>query len=516
MNIYVIADNSIQEMCRVIKHHSDLSVISLLEVNGEESKIETLLNDHQILVTKPAVFSDLLQNNILLPSQISLVILENCHLILQGDHPYQSIMKIIHDSTPDEGGCRAPDEGRCRAPDEGRCSAPGEGRCSTPDKRSCRVLGLTSSFISQKCQDPEELGSIITSLEDHYHAKAETATLVIAERYGIRPQEYLTHCDNYEDTTGTLTLLDDVLSGALEFLKDCNMEDEKDDNRDPKEIPIFVFTECLNILYTLGPWCASCIASMFITQVEKVDKHEVVAIHKKFLKYCLTQLRIVTTLFEQNFTPNYDVEELLQYSTPRVYNLVNHLRKYKPDYDFMIVSSGGDMEGLDGSRDRDSEEEESEMSDDSEVLSDEETDKSFKGNILHIAVKKEPENEDQLKPLDPLNSDNDKYLCGIIFVDHRYVALAINKFLEEVCSWDENLCFVKSQHLTGQGLKDGKSKKGVWKKQEDVLRKFRLQDLNLLISTTVLEDGIDVPKCNLIVKFDPPRSYKSYSQSKVG
>lgn len=187
----------------------------------------------------------------------------------------------------------------------------------------------------------------------------------------------------------------------------------------------------------------------------------------------------------------------------------------------MIVSSGGDMDGFMGEEDRDSQNgdsdgDESEMSDDSVVMSDEEaSDRAYKGNVLHIAVKREPDNGTLQKTLDPLNSDSEKYLCGIVFVEHRYVALAINKFLEEVCSWDENLCFVKSQHLTGQGLKDGKSKKGNWKKQEDVLRKFRLQDLNLLVSTTVLEDGIDVPKCNLIVKFDPPRSYKSYSQSKV-
>ncbi|XP_062617556.1 endoribonuclease Dicer-like [Saccostrea cucullata] len=482
------SNDAIQEMSQVIKHHSDLGVVPLPEMLEDKSKLRKLLNDHQILVTKPSVFKDLLLQNILLPAQLSLVILENCHLILQEDHPYQSIMKKINDSVP---------------------------KSSSP-----RILGLTSSFISQKCQDPGELESIIKSLEDGLCARAETATLVIAERYGIRPKENLTYCDNYEDETGTLTMLDDVLTNALDFLKECNMEDEEDDDRDPKDIPIFVFTECLNILYTLGPWCASCIASMFINQIEKVDKHETVPIHKKFLRYCLTQLRIVNTLFEQNFTPNYDVEELLQYSTPRVYELINHLRKYKPEYDFMIVSSGGDMDGFmgggeEGGRDGDSEDDESEMSDDSMIMSDEETsDRSYKGNVLHIAVKRELDSESQQKTLDPLNLDNEKYLCGIVFVDHRYVALAINKFLEEVCSWDENLCFVKSQHLTGQGLKDKKSKKGGWKKQEEVLRKFRLQDLNLLVSTTVLEDGIDVPKCNLIVKFDPPRTYKSYSQSK--
>ena len=71
----------------------------------------------------------------------------------------------------------------------------------------------------------------------------------------------------------------------------------------------------------------------------------------------------------------------------------------------------------------------------------------------------------------------------------------------------------------GQGVKSSGAKKGsgkLYKKQEDCLRKFRMQDLNLLIATNVLEDGLDVPKCNLIVKFDPPRDYKSYSQSKVG
>uniref|UniRef100_K1QXR8 ribonuclease III n=1 Tax=Magallana gigas TaxID=29159 RepID=K1QXR8_MAGGI len=482
------SDESIQEISQVIKHHSDLNVMPVYELSEDESKLNSMLNDHQILVTKPSVFNDILLKKFLLPVQINLVILENCHLILHEEHPYQSIINIIHNSVRKEA--------------------------------AARILGLTSSFISQKCQDPGELEHIIRSLENHLSARAETATLVIAERYGIRPKEYLKFCDNYEDVTGTLTLLDDVLSSALEFLNECNMEDEEDDDRDPKEIPIFVFSECLNILYILGPWCASCIANMFINQIEKVDKHETIPVHKKFLKYCLTQLRIVTTLFEQNFTPNYDVEELLQYSTPRVYELVNHLRKYKPEYDFMIVSSGGDMDGFMGEEDRDSQNgdsdgDESEMSDDSVVMSDEETsDRAYKGNVLHIAVKREPDNGTLQKTLDPLNSDSEKYLCGIVFVEHRYVALAINKFLEEVCSWDENLCFVKSQHLTGQGLKDGKSKKGNWKKQEDVLRKFRLQDLNLLVSTTVLEDGIDVPKCNLIVKFDPPRSYKSYSQSK--
>ena len=54
-----------------------------------------------------------------------------------------------------------------------------------------------------------------------------------------------------------------------------------------------------------------------------------------------------------------------------------------------------------------------------------------------------------------------------------------------------------------------------FRKQEEVLRKFRNKEVNLLISTSVLEEGVDVPRCNLVVRFDGPTDYRSYVQSKV-
>ena len=45
-----------------------------------------------------------------------------------------------------------------------------------------------------------------------------------------------------------------------------------------------------------------------------------------------------------------------------------------------------------------------------------------------------------------------------------------------------------------------------------VLRKFRKRELNLLIATSVLEEGVDVQQCNLVVKFDQPKDYRSYVQ----
>lgn len=42
---------------------------------------------------------------------------------------------------------------------------------------------------------------------------------------------------------------------------------------------------------------------------------------------------------------------------------------------------------------------------------------------------------------------------------------------------------------------------------------FRVKNLNLLTATSVLEEGIDVPSCNFVVRFDPVQTYTSYIQS---
>ncbi|KAJ8308770.1 hypothetical protein KUTeg_013644 [Tegillarca granosa] len=470
-SVFLVNNEShLSEKAKIIEHHTDLNIGSYTtEQNTDDWSSEKWgqeINSKHILVTTPKIFYSLLAHGHLNCPQLNVVVFEDCHL-------------------------------------------------ATSDEFHNKIL----DYLHSKCLDPLLLEKSVVSLEEKLKCTAETSSLVISERYGIKPKEIIFECDNYEDTTGMVESLGDILERSFEFLQECNIlldEDKDDDDRDPTQIPKTAISECLNILYKLGPWCAAHIAQMLVTQIEKIDKHERVSIHKTFLKYCATQLRLISTMFEQDFKPDYDVEELLTYTTPKVRKLINHLRKFKPNCDFMIISSEEmDDEELD---DMDND---SFMSDDSDFIDtddDEHDEKSRSPKLIHIAVKKEnEETEVNKKTFDPLFTEDNPYLCGIVFVDHRYVALALNKFIEEVCSWDEQLCFIKSQQISAHSQKGSAAKKEggkIYKKQEEILRKFRLQEINLLISTNVLEDGIDLPKCNLVVKFDSPKDYRSYCQSK--
>ena len=50
------------------------------------------------------------------------------------------------------------------------------------------------------------------------------------------------------------------------------------------------------------------------------------------------------------------------------------------------------------------------------------------------------------------------------------------------------------------------------KEQQESLEDFRVGKKNLIISTNVLEEGIDVPRCNLVLAFEPPVNLVSFIQ----
>lgn len=47
-----------------------------------------------------------------------------------------------------------------------------------------------------------------------------------------------------------------------------------------------------------------------------------------------------------------------------------------------------------------------------------------------------------------------------------------------------------------------------------MIRKFRSSEINVLIATAVVEEGLDIPHCDLVIRFNKPKNFSSYMQSK--
>ena len=52
-------------------------------------------------------------------------------------------------------------------------------------------------------------------------------------------------------------------------------------------------------------------------------------------------------------------------------------------------------------------------------------------------------------------------------------------------------------------------------KQKQVLLSFYSKRLNLLVCTSVLEEGIDIPSCNVVLELDFPKNFRAFIQAKV-
>ena len=90
-------------------------------------------------------------------------------------------------------------------------------------------------------------------------------------------------------------------------------------------------------------------------------------------------------------------------------------------------------------------------------------------------------------------------------MERKYTALILSEQINIIARLDHELTFIKSKFVVGHGT----SGKGSYssetemnfKKQEKVLRQFRRHDFNLLIATSVIEEGLDIPECNLVCRF---------------
>lgn len=106
---------------------------------------------------------------------------------------------------------------------------------------------------------------------------------------------------------------------------------------------------------------------------------------------------------------------------------------------------------------------------------------------------------------------------SIVFVDRKIVAVYLDmilKKLSEMPGWT----FLRSDFFFSVGTSGQNTKVANTYRSEirgnDPLHKFRQNEINILISTNIIEEGVDIPSCNMIIRFTKPPNFGSYTQSK--
>ncbi|KAI8421690.1 hypothetical protein MSG28_009676 [Choristoneura fumiferana] len=137
--------------------------------------------------------------------------------------------------------------------------------------------------------------------------------------------------------------------------------------------------------------------------------------------------------------------------------------------------------------------------------------------LLNILKEFNPELSNKPGVLRRINQSNEP-LSAIIFTQQRFTAKILYNILKDVKEANpEEFNFLKHDFIVGFNIdpfKCTREQSYLKKASQKALLKFRNKELNCLIATSVIEEGVDIPQCLLVLRFDPPLEYRSYIQSK--
>ncbi|KAL8339952.1 hypothetical protein RB601_006198 [Gaeumannomyces tritici] len=100
----------------------------------------------------------------------------------------------------------------------------------------------------------------------------------------------------------------------------------------------------------------------------------------------------------------------------------------------------------------------------------------------------------------------------IVFVERRDVAVLLTDLVQNP-AMSVRFPYLNAAYLIASGRGDSHTSISN-KKQEATVWSFRLRELNCLFATSIAEEGLDIPGCNLVIRFDLHKTTIQYIQSR--
>lgn len=376
-------------------------------------------------------------------------------------------------------------------------------------------------------------------------------TITILNRYCTKPTELIVQCSPPNDCDVTAILRDLILTrkhfllehryDPFEIYSD-EFEDELKAIPDPKKEPIECLDQFLTVLDEFGPWCADRAALNLIAQIEKSKVKTPYERHYLLLCLVSTTLIQIRALCEQTFQRfSSDKECIEAYSSPKALRLLDILRQFKPE---KPPETNATTEQQPSEPDKacklpENEANATEMPNQTEKVSPNIGDPNHANDIAPKSAigAKSGESDPKTTKLVRMvggkktkgglvrqpRQYNNAYqndpnaLCGLLLCNSIATAKILFSFIYEMTKHDPDLKYLSVQY-TGPKVADpiteSKQFENEHRKQEEVLKRFRMHSCNLLIGTSVLEEGIELPKCNLVIRWNLPTTYRSYVHCK--
>lgn len=107
---------------------------------------------------------------------------------------------------------------------------------------------------------------------------------------------------------------------------------------------------------------------------------------------------------------------------------------------------------------------------------------------------------------------------AIVFVQRRFSAKILYYLVNKASKVDPKLAHIKCNFVVGYNVgdpfKDTRENYLQRKQNTKVMNMFNQGELNVLFASNVVEEGVDISKCNYVIMFDPIQDFRGYVQSK--